>query len=178
VPTAYTLRQRCSVFGYNAPRWDGMPQSFRDDYRDGIAKGDPEWPDFVISAASGFAVDLDGSHPDIVEDSWSCSPSRATASSAGRHRLRAHTGRVRDLRQGHAARAEGRRALRVLRRPGPEPHGVRLSEPLTLVEEPDESDVQDDTIEVDGDVTAMKPGRTLIVRGTTTGERTTPRTSS
>jgi hypothetical protein len=169
VPTAYALRKRLNVFGYNAPRFDGMPHAFRDDYRNGIASKASEWPDFVISAASGFAVDLDGSHPDIVKDSW-------VVLSKPTYRELWQVDSVSELTRAEFA-ISGKVTRLVLK--GGEHYEffsdqVRnltvfaVSELLALVEEPDTSDVEGDTIELDGDVSAMTPGRRLIVRGTTT----------
>ena len=169
VPTPYVLRKRLNVFGYNAPRFDGMPHTFRDDYRDGIAASAGEWPDYVISTAAGDAVDLDGSHPDIVADSW-------VVLSLPNARELWQVDTVTELSRAEFA-ASGKVTRLTLK--GGEHFNyfsdeVRdltvfaVSELLTLVDQPDESDVAGATIEVDADVTAMTPGRRLIVSGTTT----------
>ncbi len=44
-----------------------------------------------------------------------------------------------------------------------------VQEALDFAEAPDETDVEEDEIRVDVDVSEMRPGRRLIVRGTTTG---------
>jgi hypothetical protein len=169
VPTPYVLRKRLNVFGYNAPRFDGMPHSFRDDYRDGIGASAGEWPDFVISAAGGDAVDLDGSHPDIVADSW-------VVLSLPNARELWQVDTVTELSR--AEFAVSGKVTRLTLKGGEHfnyfSDEVRdltvfaVSELLTLVDQPDESDVAGATIEVDTDVTAMTPGRQLIVSGTTT----------
>lgn len=169
-PTPYVLRKRVNVFGYNAPRFDGMPQVFRDDYRGGIAKSAGEWPDFVISPASGNAVDLDGSHPDIVKGSW-------VVLSLPTYRELWQVDTVTELSRAEFA-VSGKVTRLTLK--GGENYSyfsgqVRgltvfaVSEQLTLVDQPDTSDVAGDTIEVDADVTGMTPGRRLLVHGTTTG---------
>ena len=73
----------------------------------------------ALDATSGTYVDLDGSHPDVVVGSWvvlvDADLPRAVE---GEERHRAVARRLRDLGQGHAARARGRRELRPLRRQG------------------------------------------------------------
>ncbi|HXZ57777.1 MAG TPA: putative baseplate assembly protein [Gaiellaceae bacterium] len=169
VPTPFVLRKRVNVFGYSAPRFDGMPQVFRDDYRGGIAKSDSEWPDFVISPASGNAVDLDGSHPDIVKDSW-------VVLSLPTNRELWQVDSVTELSRAEFA-VSGKVTRLTLK--GGENYSyfskeVRdltvfaVSELLTLVDQPDTSEVTGDTIVVDTDVTGMVPRRRLLVHGTTT----------
>ena len=61
-PRIYALRQRASLFGYNAPDWRAMPESLRASYmgldptpNSGLhdrVKGQTEWPDFTIAAVS------------------------------------------------------------------------------------------------------------------------------
>lgn len=169
VPALYALRKRVNVFGYNAPRWDGMPHSFRNDYRNGIASGASEWPDFVISAVGGNTVDLDGSHPDIVKDSWVVlsKPSYRelwqvdTVAELTRAEF-AISGKVTRLTlkngENYAFFSNEVRDLTVF----------AVSELLTLAEEPNTTDVENGWLDVDADVSAMVPGRRLIVRGTTT----------
>jgi hypothetical protein len=172
-PQVYVLRKRLDVFGHNAPQWEAMSLDFRNNY-DGNS-GAQKWPNFRISAASGDAVDLDGSHPDIVVDSW-------VVLSLPSYRELWQVDTVTEL-----SRAEFAVSGKVTRLKLKEGENypffkdeVRnttvfaVSEPLTLVEAPNEDDVAGDAIDVDIDVSGMMAGRRLLVRGTTaTGEEGT-----
>ncbi|MFC8681515.1 putative baseplate assembly protein [Microbacterium ureisolvens] len=76
----FALRQRASVFGHNAPRYDGLPANYvtgADGKRTAI---DPlpygtNWDDQTLdkepgAANAGSAIDLDQAYPEIVAGSW------------------------------------------------------------------------------------------------------------
>jgi hypothetical protein len=167
-PQPFVLRKRINVFGHNAPYWLGMPHSFRNDYRNGIAASAGEWPDFTVSAAGGQTVDLDGSHPDVAVGSW-------VVLSKPTYRELFQVSTVQEL-----TRAEFGVSGKVTRLTltGGENFAffadvVRqttvfaVSEPLMLAEEPNTDGVAGPSLTVDADVSAMAAGRTLLVRGTT-----------
>jgi hypothetical protein len=168
VPQPYVFRKRINVFGHNAPMWGAMSSDFQNNYPDGEGKG--QWPDFTISAATGNAVDLDGSHPDVVAGSW-------VALSKPSYRELWQVDTVTELARAQFAISGKVTRLQVK---GGENFGffqdeVRdttvfaVSEPLELAEVPDESDVAGGAIDVEVDVSGMLPGRRLLVRGRTTG---------
>ena len=134
------------------------------------AQGSDKWPGFTLSAGTGNAVDLDGSHPDVVVGSWVVlsKPSYRELWQV-RDGHRAVAGGVRGLGQGHAPEAEGRRELprssrtRCATRPSSR-SASRSSSPRR----PTTTDVAGGAIDVDVDVSAMLPGRRLLVRGRTT----------
>jgi predicted phage baseplate assembly protein len=167
-PTAYVLRKRLDVFGHAAPQWQAMSPDFRSHYP-GASPDPGDWPSYTVSAATGTAVDLEGSHPDVVAGSWVVLSlpnyrelwqvetvqelSRADFAVSGKvTRITLVSGENYALFQNHP------REVTVF----------AVSEPLTLAEEPDPSAVTGGSLDVDADVSAMKPGRTLIVKGTTT----------
>ncbi|HEY7537040.1 MAG TPA: putative baseplate assembly protein [Gaiellaceae bacterium] len=166
-PQAHVLRKRINVFGHNAPMWLSMSSEFRTNYPGGANK--TQWPGFVISAGTGTSVDLDGSHPDVVAGSW-------VVLSKPTYRELWQVENVTELTRAEFA-VSGKVTRLTLT--GGENYPffadeVRdttvfaVSEPLALAEAPDESDVTGDAVDVDADVSAMVPGRRLLVRGTTT----------
>jgi predicted phage baseplate assembly protein len=168
-PNAYVLRKRLDVFGHNAPQWQAMSQDFQTHYLNSAANhGD--WPNLTISAASGPVVDLEGSHPDVVAGSW-------IVLSLPDHRELWQVETVEELSR--AEFAVSGKVTRITLVNGENyalfQNRVRevtvfaVSEPLELAEEPNTSQVDGGWLDVDADVSAMAPGRTLIVKGTTAG---------
>jgi hypothetical protein len=166
-PQVYVLRKRINVFGHNAPMWKAMSDQFRGDYH----AADPDradWPDFTISATSGNAVDLDGSHPDVVIGSW-------VVLSMPTYRELWRVDEVAELSR--AEFAVSGKVTRLTLADGENypffEDEVRnttvfaVSEPLTLAEAPNDDAVEGDAIDVDVDVSGMAAGRRLLVRGTT-----------
>jgi predicted phage baseplate assembly protein len=84
----YVLRQRASLFGYNAPDWRSMSREVRDRYTGGDSDKnlDPDWPGLTLVVIEGphlvigpapVAVSpapdhiyLDAVYPDILTGSW------------------------------------------------------------------------------------------------------------
>ena len=167
VPQPYVFRKRIGVFGANAPMWGSMSLEFRNNYPGGTGKG--QWPGFTISAAGGNVVDLDGSHPDVVADSWVVlsKPSYRelwqvdTVTELARAEF-AVSGKVTRLH------LKGGENFAFFRDEVRETTVFAVSEPLDLAEVPDDSDVDGGAIDVDADVSGMQPGRRLLVRGRTT----------
>ena len=171
VPQPYVFRKRCDVFGHNAPMWKAMSSDFRGNYP-GADKNTKQWPNFVVADASGNVVDLDGSHPDIVAGSWVVlsKPSyrelwqvdEATELNRAEFAISGKVTRLTLSGGEHYAYFSGEvRNLTV----------YAVSEPLTLSEQPDPSDVTGDHLDVTAgaDAAVFEQGRRLIVRGETTG---------
>jgi predicted phage baseplate assembly protein len=174
-PAAFVLRKRLSVFGHNAPVWKAMNQEFRDGYRaqfNPVPADGSDWPFFtaVTTSGSDTVVDVDGAHPDIVVGSWV-----VLSQDAGTfyRELYEVVGRAELSRSAYAV--SGKVTRLTLRG---ESHGfgtprdvtvMAVSEPLTVVEAPDDSPVTSATIVVDGDATGMAERRTLVLTGTTPG---------
>jgi hypothetical protein len=167
-PQAFVFRKRCDVFGHAAPMWLSMSDDFRGDYP-GATEGQSEWPGFAISAAAGNTVDLDGSHPDVVAGSW------VVLSKLGYREL----WQVQDVSELNRAEFAVSGKVTRLTLTGGENYSLfagevrtltvyAVSEPLTIAQQPDESPVAGDWIDVDADVSAIAAGRRLVVRGTTT----------
>jgi predicted phage baseplate assembly protein len=170
-PQAFVLRKRTAVFGHNAPIWKTMIEAFRNGYRaqfDPQPADGPEWPFFVAVTTSGghTQVDLDGSHPDIVRDSWVVLSQDTGPFYRELYRVveRAElsrsafgvSGKVTRLTlEGEAYDFKTPRDVTVL----------AVSEPLTVVEAPDHSTVSGSAVVVDGDATELPVGRTVLVTG-------------
>jgi predicted phage baseplate assembly protein len=169
-PQPFVFRKRLDVFGHTAPQWRAMSTDFRTGYLAKGATDTGDWPDFVISAQTGQnAVDLDGSHPDVVVGSWVVlslptyqelwqvasvtEMSRADFAVSGKVTRITLTGG-----ENYTLFSASVRDLTVL----------AVNEVLTLGEELDTTAVANDSLDVTTDVSTMAPGRRLIVRGTTT----------
>jgi predicted phage baseplate assembly protein len=173
-PAAYVLRRRLSVFGHNAPVWKAMIDEFRTGYRKQFDPPPPdgaEWPFYKATVASGSftVVDVEGAHPDVVEGSWVVLAEDASAK-RGLFRVKSRaelslsafavSGRATRLTlEGDALALDTPRGVSVLAVP----------QPLTVVEAPDAAPVDAATIVVDGDATAMAPGRSLLLTGMAPG---------
>jgi predicted phage baseplate assembly protein len=165
----YVLRKRISVFGHNAPYWLGMSTVFRKEYHGGGYEQFTEWPFWGISPAPGATVDLDGSHPDVVEKSLLVL-ARPDFSELYRAETVAELSRAEFAVSGTVTRLSMSIGINSGMFGSPRETVVfAVSEKLTLAEAPDETHVTGSTIDVDVDVLAMKQGRRLLVRGTTTG---------
>ena len=154
-PVVYVFRKRLSVFGHSAPPYSLL-------FPDDTTNTDWAWE---LSPENG-AIDLDGSHPDILVESWLAlrttfkrslhkvtgvdEMSRAAYGMSGKITRVYVSGDFSDF-------DDQVRQLAV--------YGV--SEQLTLVEEPNPSEVDGGHITVDTDVTDLPAGRTLIVAGQT-----------
>jgi hypothetical protein len=168
VPTPYVLRKRIDVFGHNAPLWRSMSEQFRQDYPGGDLKR-TEWPDFVISATGGFTVDLDGSHPDVVTGSWVVL-SKPSWSELWQVDHVAELNRAEFAISGKVTRLTltGGENYQYFHDDVRETTVYAVSELLVLADEPDLSSVSGSSLDVETDVSAMVPGRRVLVHGTTT----------
>lgn len=167
-PKPYVLRKRINVFGHNAPSWSAMSSDFKKGYKSGHTGS--KWPGWRITDGTATdRVDLDGSHPDVVADSW------VVLSRPGYREL-FQVDEVEEL-----ARAEFAMSGKVTRltlKGGEhwnffeddvrETTVYAVSEPLELADTPDTRSVGGDEIEVDQKVADMPQGRVVIVVGTTT----------
>ncbi|MFD8011457.1 baseplate J/gp47 family protein [Streptomyces sp. NPDC058955] len=189
-PDSFVLRKRLRVFGHNAPVWAAMNAEFRTGYVAAVQEGqvtDLEWPRF--RAVTGFSefgedfavVDLDGSHPDVVVGSWVVLSQEHVVQGTDFYRelfevvdrtefSRAEfavSGPVTRLTlRGEQSSSGGNRggdgyAFRTPR----DVTVLAVSEPLTVVEAPDPDPLSGPEFLVDGDATAMLPGRRLVLSG-------------
>ncbi|MEA2142274.1 MAG: hypothetical protein QOI64_704 [Solirubrobacteraceae bacterium] len=151
----HVMRRRLDVFGHNAPALNSAGGA---------------WTGFTISPEGADHVDVEGSHPDVTKGGWVV---------LARHASRElwAVGSVSELSR--AAFNISGKATRLGLVGGEnydwfddsprETKVFAVSEPLALADVPDETDVGGGALRVDVDVTAMAPGRRIVVRGTTTG---------
>jgi predicted phage baseplate assembly protein len=168
----YVLRKRLNVFGHNAPLWRSMSDDFRSDYWNSTQPQPSNWPLFDLSRAAGFAVDLDGSQPDVVAGSWIVL-SQPTYRELWRVQSATELSRAEFAISGRVTRLvlEGGENYDFFDTPR-ETTVFGVSEPLALAEAPDLSPVGGESIDVEADVSLLPKGRTLIVAGVTTaGEK-------
>lgn len=181
VPEVFVLRRRIPVHGHSAPTWRGMNRDFREGYAlaNGYGTGDTsvidgtEWPDFdavrVVSEAgadSVVEVDLAGSHGDVAVGTWVVvtqevgtfyrelyevtGVAEASSSAFG------VSGTVTRLTlRGEAHSFGDPRQVTVL----------AVADPLDVVDDPDDSAVTGQEVDVALDATALEPGRSVIVHG-------------
>jgi predicted phage baseplate assembly protein len=169
VKLAYVLRKRLNVFGYNAPMWCAMSVEFRTNSYPGGTDTLTEWPEFNISDVAGDTVDVEGSHPDIHPGTWVVLAKPDTrdrwqvdgVSEVARAEF-AISGRVTRLALKGSASYSSFSAFPR------ETTVFAVSEALAFAAAPDTSNVEHAAIDVGLDISAMRPGRRLIVRGTTT----------
>ena len=156
----YVLRKRFYVFGHNAPLEILLPEATQQDW------------DFELSTEQNTAdasyVDLEGSHPEIVPESF------VALSRPGKDPQLFVVAEVSELSRADYAVSGNVTRLKLTggdvsdyEKMVRETTVFGVSEPLKLAEAPDQTAVHDHTLEVDADVSAMLPGRRLLVRGTT-----------
>jgi hypothetical protein len=158
-PQPFVLRKRINIFGHNAP-FKGLIDNPRTTN---------EWT-FALSAHSGQYADLDGSHPDVTLGSWVVlskptyrelfKVASVTELSRADYAVSGNVTRL-ELTVGENYDAQFKSAVR-------ETTVFAVQEALEYADAPDTSDVHEDEIRVDVDVSSMRPGRRLLVRGTTT----------
>jgi hypothetical protein len=171
-PEPYVLRKRLSVFGHNAPMWKAMSDTFRGDYHPAEPERD-NWPNFVISPAAGATVDLDGSHPDVVIGSWVVL-SMPTYRELWRVQSVTELSRAEFATSGKVTRLtlEGGEHYEFFDGEVRNTTVFAVSEQLALAEAPDTTPVEGGHVDVDVSVAGMRPGRRLLLHGTTTdGEK-------
>lgn len=174
-PEPFVLRRRLPVFGHNAPTWSAMNLQFREGYvatHSGSA-GDPDWPGFDGVVPGGgdphstdLQVDLDGSHPAVVLGSWVVVSQEGAAFYRELYRVvgRSELSRSEFGVSGPVTRL----VLRGERYDFGSPRDVTVfavADPLALVEAPDPAPLAGAAFRVDGDASAMEPGRELVLSG-------------
>ncbi|MFE7836525.1 baseplate J/gp47 family protein [Streptomyces sp. NPDC057474] len=180
-PDAFVLRRRLPVFGHNAPVWRAMNSAFRAGYVlvHGGGVGDLEWPNFHAVAASDddlVVVDLDGSHPDVVSGSWVVLSQENEDFYRELYKVVDHSelSRSEYAVSGTVTRLTLRGEQQATRKDRDDGHSFgtprnvtvfAVSEPLTVVEAPDTDPLSGQVFHVDGDATAMVPGRRLVMSG-------------
>jgi hypothetical protein len=157
-PQVYVLRKRLDVFGHNAPLKSLI-----------VSGSTGDW-DFALSSKSGFFVDCDGSHPDVVVGSWVVL-SIPTYRELWQVKTVAELSRADYAVSGNVTRLEleGGENYPYFADQVRTTTVFAVSEPLTLAKAPDDSDVGGGWVDVDADVSALRHGRRVIVRGRTTG---------
>ncbi|MER6187926.1 baseplate J/gp47 family protein [Streptomyces sp. NPDC001652] len=170
-PVPYLLRARLRVFGHNAPLWRTMSDDFREKYAPG-QKDSGDWPDSGLSPVDG-SVDVDGAQPGIADGSWVV---LVRLGAAERFRV---SGTQEVSRAAYAVSGTVTRlGLPGVQNSKPKSADVRdttvhaVAVRLDLAPGPDETAVTEDAVDVTADVSAMLPGRRLLVTGRTTGGAT------
>lgn len=178
---AYALRQRASLFGYNAPDWRAMPDSVRrnylsseDDSEESIEDdseeptNDNEWPSLTISDIDEFCdtIQLDAAYPRILTGSWLVLSSpddqevyqvkEAVESSRTGFTLASKTTRI---------KLQGENLQRKFDDQVRETTVFAQSERLELAEKPLVEPVQGNKITLDRLVPDIERGRPLVVSG-------------
>ncbi len=185
MPRLLTLRKRAAVFGHNAPLWAGMPNAFKDAYPGGKVGDDyvAEWPAFTASAraptGSTAWVDLDAVVPEVAAGGVAVvargdfnHPAGGGAGTAvGLYAVRA-TGEV--SRAAFALSAKVTRLELVGRDFASAFHAFpreltvfAASEPLAPAPVPVDDAVAGDALPLAVAGDGLRPGRRLVVRGTT-----------
>jgi hypothetical protein len=171
-PVPFAMRKRLNLFGHNAPMWGSLSLDFRDNYPGGLSSDGTtrasDWPNFTIADIAGNVVDLDGSHPDIQPGSWIVL-SKPTYRELWQVKSVSELSRAEFAVSGKVTRLviEGGENYELFGGPR-EVTAFAASEPLAFAEAPDPSNVANASVDVRVDVSEMRPGRRLIVRGTTT----------
>ncbi|MCA1572117.1 MAG: putative baseplate assembly protein [Chloroflexi bacterium] len=172
-PVPFAMRKRLNVFGHNAPMWGSLSLNFRDNYPGGLSSDGTtrasDWPNFTIADIAGNVVDLDGSHPDIQPESWIVL-SMPTYRELWQVTSVSELARAEFAVSGKVTRLalEGGENYDLFDELPREVTVFAASEPLAFAEGPDPSNVANASVDVRVDVSEMRPGRRLIVRGTTT----------
>jgi hypothetical protein len=154
-PQPFALRKRLDIFGHNAPLMS-------------LISGTGDW-DFELSAASGNYVDLDGSHPDVIVGSWVVL-SIPTYRELWKVKSVSELSRADYATSGNVTRLEleGGENYDMYEDKVRETTVFAVQEALDFAPAPDPSDVSGGTVDTDVDVSAMRPGRRLLIRGDTT----------
>jgi hypothetical protein len=180
-PRVYALRQRAALFGANAPDWKGMTDDFRKSYWAATGgTGNPplsEWPQFEIRTAADRKIDLDAAYPRIAPRSWVVlrEPGRTqafqvTASETVARADFSLSAKVTRLTLDREIPADqftiaGRGTVTVVLFGLRETAVFAESEELTPAPRVMEEPVEGKTIDLDGLVGGLVPGRAVIVQG-------------
>ncbi len=169
-PKVYALRQRAALFGANAPDWKAMTADFKKAYMDAVGfqyGSDPkswptEWPKFDLTGTTD-KIDLDASYPRIAPKSWAVMKASqekvfrvddVVTISRSDYSLSARVTRL-DLSDTFEMKDFPVRQTAVFAE----------SEELAPAPRKIEAPVEGKTIELDGLVGGLAPGRTVIVQG-------------
>lgn len=166
-PAAFVLRKRLNVFGHGAPVWRSMNRQFRHDYGD-TTLTHTDWPSYVATTSSGdiTVVDVEGAHPDIVRGSWVVLSQDAGTFYRELYEVvgRAELSRAEFGVSGKVTRLQLKGEVHAFGTPR-DVTVMAVSEPLTVVEAPDDTAVATATVVVTGDASGMVKGRTLVLAG-------------
>ncbi len=131
--------------------------------------GDGDWS-FTLSPKGANYVDVEGSHPDVIVGSWVVL-ARPTYRELWRVKSVTELSRAQYAVSGKVTRLEleGGENYDVFDDQVRETKVFAVQETLALAEAPDVTDVAGGSLDVEVDVSEMREGRTLLVRGKTTG---------
>lgn len=171
-PEIFALRKRIAVFGHNAPVWKSMNTEFRTGYLSSfnpVPVEGAEWPFFTAVTTTGTdrcQVNLDGSHPDVVEGSWVV----ISQDTGTFYREAYQVVEVAELST--SAFAVSGKVTRLTLNGELHSFGTprevtvwAVSDPLVLAEAPDATLVSEATFAVQGEASQMREGRTLMIGG-------------
>jgi len=175
-PKVYALRQRASLFGYNAPDWRAMSDAVKQGYLNHAPTAtDTQWPGFKITDISGepvdnvYALHLDALYPQIVNNSWLVL-SIPEYQELYRVKTAGEDARANFTLTGKVTRltVKGENLRELFNERLRETAVFASSDKLTLAETPITEDITGDFLRVDRKVEELAPGRLLILSGTTT----------
>lgn len=173
-PRVYALRARASLFGHNAPDFRAMPlsvkQAYDTDYPDSdrLVRGHTEWPGFDLPTGDNPVIHLDGVHPKVLVGTWIVFTrpgytelyrvTEASPSAQSDFTISAKTTRLELDAREHLSWFGRRQTLVYVE-----------SEELPLGEEPIETDVWGDSIELGTTVGPLRRDHTILVSGRLAG---------
>lgn len=173
-PRVYAFRSRTSLFGYNAPDFRAMPlsvkQAYDTDYpdREGLVRGHSEWPGFDLPSGKNPVIHLDGVHPKVMAGTWIVftrpgytelyGVTESSPSAQSDFTMSAKTTRLELDAYEHLSWFNRRQTLVYIE-----------SEELPLGEEPIETEVSGDSIELGTTVGELRREHTILVSGRLVG---------
>jgi predicted phage baseplate assembly protein len=176
----HVLRRRTALFGHNAPDWRGMPDELRKRFEVGFDRSPPgpdrtEWPGMTLSLVGTTpaapnppgTIHLDAAYPGIVTDSWIV----LMAPDAVQTYL---VGSTTEAARADFTLTARTSALTLAGAPAPQDEAFPIrqtvvhaeSERLAVADAPLSEDVgPGETILLDGTVSGLERGRTVLVSG-------------
>lgn len=183
-PRFYAFRLKATLFGSTAPDWRTLPDEIRDRYRPREQRGESdssnEWPGLTISEIAGVpdVVHLDGLHREILPGTWLDELLLGSWLVIARRAYEELFGVVEvdeSARTGFAIAAKTTRVGLLGENLSFFDANVRdavvyaESEELAFAENPIATAVEGDTVDLDGLVPALPPGRLVVVTGRPAG---------
>lgn len=163
-PKLYVLRQRAGLFGNNAPDFRLLAEATRRVFYPGTAPIPDVWPNYVLTVGTGNEIDLDGTYPAIIAQSWLVLRKDATVKlfrvTSARERTRSDFALSMKVT---AVKLDA--APTVADFPLRDTAVYAQSELLELAEAPIVEPVRGDRVELALETDALEAGRQVIVRG-------------